>query len=348
MLRVRPITAADGDLLKTIAAESGTGFTSLPNDENLLERKIEQSISHLARDAGAPSSVTYLFVLEETDSGEVLGTCGITSAVGLDAPWYHYHIGTIVHASHQLGVYNEFRTLYLCNDYTGSSELCSLYLRPAYRGSGGGGLLSRARFLFMAEHRQRFADRLIAEMRGFTDQHDSNPFWEGLGQHFFSMHYQQADFLTGSGNKVVIAELMPKHPIYIHLLPPEAQAIIGRVHPNTEPACRLLKAQGFRFENYVDIFDAGPTLAARPDEVDAIRRSRRVEVVVNSAPAPEEARTYLVSNTGCTGFRCVQAPLQPTLNRVRLTPALAAALEVETGAQVRLVSLPRPGESRSI
>ncbi|MBV0933214.1 arginine N-succinyltransferase [Marinobacterium weihaiense] len=340
MLRVRPLTAADGALLKAIAAESGTGFTSLPDDDALLERKIEQSIHALHRPAEGPSPVTYLFVLENSDTGEVLGTAGITSAVGLDAPWYHYHIGTIVHASHQLGIHNEFRTLYLCNDYTGSSELCSLYLRPAHRGGGGGGLLSRARFLFMAEHRQRFADRIIAEMRGFTDQHDSNPFWEGLGQHFFAMQYRQADFLTGSGNKVVIAELMPKHPIYIHLLPPEAQAVIGQVHPNTEPARRLLQAQGFRFENYVDIFDAGPTLAARPEEVDAIRRSRRVEVVIDPTPAPEDVRPCLISNTGCSDFRCIQARVQPTLNRVRLTPALAEALAVTAGDPVRLVSLP--------
>ncbi|MBR9827514.1 MAG: arginine N-succinyltransferase [Oceanospirillales bacterium] len=340
MLRVRPITAADSGLLEAIAVESGTGFTSLPDDAALLKHKIEQSIHYLHQAVSTPSPVTYLFVLEDTESGEVLGTCGITSAVGLDAPWYHYHVGTIVHASHQLGIYNEFRTLYLCNDYTGSSELCSLYLRPAHRGGGGGGLLSRSRFLFMAEHRQRFSDRIIAEMRGFTDQHDSNPFWEGLGQHFFSMHYQQADFLTGSGNKVVIAELMPKHPIYIHLLPAEAQAVIGRVHPDTEPACRLLKAQGFRYEHYVDIFDAGPTLAARPDEVDAIRRSRRVEVVIDAVPAPKDARTYLVSNTGCSGFRCIQAALQPTLNKVRLSAEMAAALEVKAGDPVRLVSLP--------
>lgn len=343
MLRVRPITAADAGVLRTIAAESGPGFTSLPANAELLARKIAQSSEHLARDDSLPLPVTYLFVLEDSDSGEVLGTSGITAAVGLDVPWYHYHIGTIVHASHQLGIRNEFRTLYLCNDYTGSSELCSLYLRPACRGSGGGGLLSRARFLFMAEHRRRFADRIIAEMRGFTDQHDSNPFWEGLGQHFFSMHYQQADFLTGSGNKVVIAELMPKHPIYIHLLPPDAQAVIGQVHPGTEPACRLLRAQGFRFENYVDIFDAGPTLAARPDEVDAIRRSRRVEVVIDPAPVPADARQHLIANTRSLGFRCVQAALQPTLTRVRLTPDLAAALEVEAGDPVRLVSLPPTG-----
>ncbi|MDY6890536.1 MAG: arginine N-succinyltransferase [Pseudomonadota bacterium] len=340
MLRIRPIEMDHLALLKTIAAESGTGFTSLPNDAELLAHKIERSIEALRCPEQKPQPATYLFVMEQTDSGEVLGTCGITAAVGLDAPWYHYHIGTIVHASHQFQIHNEFKTLYLCNDYTGSSELCSLFLRPGFRGRGGGGLLARARFLFMAEHPHRFADRIIAEMRGFTDQHDSNPFWEGLGQHFFSMRYQQADFLTGSGNKVVIAELMPKHPIYIHLLPAQARAVIGQVHPNTEPACHLLRSEGFRYENYVDIFDAGPTLAARPEDVRAIRRSRRVEAVIDPAPAGTKARDYLISNTRCEGFRCTQARLDPGLQRVRISPELAACLEVETGEAVRLVSLP--------
>lgn len=344
MLRVRPIASTDDTLLHQIARESGPGFTSLPDNHDLLVSKLEQAVSAF-RSAPEPAPLTYLFVLEDTETGEVLGTSGITAAVGLDAPWYHYHIGTIVHASHQLGIYNEFRTLYLCNDYTGSSELCSLFLRPDFRGRGGGGLLSRARFLFIAQHRARFADRIIAEMRGFTDQDDSNPFWEGLGQHFFSMHYREADFLTGSGNKVVIAELMPKHPIYIHLLPPAAQAIIGEVHPNTRPACKLLKAQGFRFEDYVDIFDAGPTLAARPDEVHAIARSRTLEVVIDDQAVPEGARSYLVSNTQCVDFRCTQARLQPGRRRVALTSEVAACLEVQTGDRVRLVSLPAVTES---
>lgn len=340
MLRIRPIAQDDLDLLLQVAVESGTGFTSVPNDPAVLARKIQQSVEALRHSEQTPLPVTYLFVMEETDSGDVLGTCGITAAVGLDAPWYHYHIGTIVHASHQFNIHNEFQTLYLCNDYTGSSELCSLFLRPEFRGCGGGSLLSRARFLFMAEHPERFADRVIAEMRGFTDQHDRNPFWEGLGQHFFSMQYQQADFLTGSGNKVVIAELMPKHPIYIHLLPPEAQAVIGKVHPNTEPACSLLRSEGFRYENYVDIFDAGPTLAARPDDIRAISRSRRVEVVIDDSPVPPDARDYLISNTRCQGFRCAQARLNPSLNRVRISTELATCLGVSAGEPVRLVSLP--------
>ncbi len=344
MLRVRPIALTDEALLHQIAQESGPGFTSLPDNSQVLHAKLTQSVSAFASPAEVAPH-TYLFVMEDTSTGEVLGISGVTAAVGLDAPWYHYHLGTIVHASHQLGIYNEFRTLYLCNDYTGSSELCSLFLRPDFRGRGGGSLLSRSRFLFIAQHRKRFSDRIIAEMRGFTDQDDSNPFWEGLGQHFFSMHYREADFLTGSGNKVVIAELMPKHPIYIHLLPEAAQAIIGEVHPNTRPACQLLKAEGFRFEDYVDIFDAGPTLAARPEEVRAIARSRTREVVISDQAPPDNAPSYLVSNTRCEGFRCTLVPLQPERKQVALTPEVAECLEVSAGDRVRLVNLPAATES---
>ena len=78
------------------------------------------------------SYYAYLFVLEDCTTGAVAGTCGIAPAVGLDAPFYHYHVGTLVHSSRELGVYNEFKTLNLCNDYTGSTELCTLFLRPDY------------------------------------------------------------------------------------------------------------------------------------------------------------------------------------------------------------------------
>ena len=128
MFRVRPIEHRDFDTLHAIAVESGAGFTSLPDDPALLRRKIENSIETLARPDTAPGPETYLFVLEATDSGEVVGTCGITAAVGLDMPFYHYHVGTLVHSSRELEIYNEFKVLNLCNDYTGSSELCTLYL----------------------------------------------------------------------------------------------------------------------------------------------------------------------------------------------------------------------------
>jgi arginine/ornithine N-succinyltransferase beta subunit len=34
--------------------------------------------------------------------------------------------------------------------------------------------------------------------------------------------------------------------------------VIGQVHPDTEPALAMLKSEGFSYQGYVDIFDAGP------------------------------------------------------------------------------------------
>ncbi|WP_027853406.1 arginine N-succinyltransferase [Marinobacterium litorale] len=339
MFRVRPIEHRDFDTLHAIAVESGAGFTSLPDDPTLLRRKIENSIETLARPDTAPGPETYLFVLEATDSGEVVGTCGITAAVGLDMPFYHYHVGTLVHSSRELEIYNEFKVLNLCNDYTGSSELCTLYLRPDVRQGGLGRLLSKSRFLFIAQHPGRFDDRVIAEMRGFTDESGSNPFWEGLGRRFFSMDYDRADYLTGSGNKVFVAELMPRHSIYIHLLPESAQAIIGRVHPNTEPACRMLESEGFRFEDYIDIFDAGPTLAARRSDIRAIRDCHTYEVKISTAGQAEPGPLYLVANGRTLGFRCISAQVQLGAKQVSLSPTEARALEITEGDRVACVPL---------
>ncbi|MBR9884598.1 arginine N-succinyltransferase [Marinobacterium lacunae] len=342
MFVIRPIEYRDLDLLQQIAVESGPGFTSLPDNPDFLADKVRVSVETLRNPRAQPGPETYLFVLEDPESGEVAGTCGIASAVGLDTPFYHYHLSTVVHSSRELDVYNEFKTLNLCNDYTGSSELCTLYLRPQYRQSGVGTLLSKCRFLFIAEHPRRFNDRVIAEMRGFTDSHHTNPFWEGLGRHFFSMDYDKADYLTGAGNKVFIAELMPKHSIYIHLLPKDAQEVIGRVHPNTEAAYRMLEMEGFRFESYIDIFDAGPTLAARQGDIRAITQSRRLRISVQDQSAPEGSQRFLVANTRTTGFRCTTAQLKPNRGQVVLTPSLAQALHVSDGDQVRAVALSTP------
>ena len=66
-------------------------------------------------------------------------------------PWYNYHVGTLVHASRQLGVYTSAPTLFLANDHTGHTELCSLFLDQAFRQGKNGVLLAKCRLLFIAE-----------------------------------------------------------------------------------------------------------------------------------------------------------------------------------------------------
>lgn len=336
---IRPIKRSDLDRLYEMAQQSGTGFTSLPSNLTLLENKIIASEKAFKRATADPLGDSYLFVLEEAQHNRVIGVCGIEAAVGLREPFYHYRIGTVVHASRELGVHNRFKTLYLCNDYTGCTEVCTLYLDPEYRQENNGALLSRCRFLFIAQFRERFATKIIAEMRGVSDAQGQSPFWEGLGKHFFSMPFSEADYLTGIGNKVFIAELMPKHSIYIHLLPEAARQVIGQVHDNTVPARKMLESEGFRYEEYIDIFDGGPTLACKTKDIRLIRKSHYAEVY--SATNQPHGSAYLISNTSRQRFRCAVVYATPSEGKIPLSAELAQQLQVGAGNRVRIVPLKR-------
>lgn len=333
---VRPIAPGDLDALLDLARGAGTGFTSLPPVREVLQHKIERSLASFAADVDAPGHERYMFVLD-TGDGAIAGCCAIEAACGLDEPFYNYHVGLTVQASPALNVYKRLPTLYLSNDLTGSTVLCSLYLRRDARHSHHGTLLSKSRFLFMAAFPHRFADKVIAEMRGVSDAAGRSPFWEGLGRHFFSIEYGDAEHVVGQGNKAVIAELMPKHPIYTVLLPPEAQGVLGQVHPETAPALRFLEQERFRYQGYIDIFDGGPAVEAPLQAIRSVRRSHHA-TVVDGAPA-RDALPHLVANERLDGFRCALAELAPGADGASLPPPVAAALGVTPGARVRVCPL---------
>lgn len=338
MMIIRPIRAADFPALYEMAVESGHGFTSLPVNDELLQRKINRSERTFEKEVTAPKDEGYLFVLEDTNTGEICGTSAIEAAVGLDDAFYNYHLGKVVHTSRALNVYKTVDILTLCNDYTGATELCTLFLREHRREKNNGKMLSRFRFLFMAEFRQRFSDRIIAEMRGVSDDDGRSPFWQWLQDHFFSVDFPTADYLTGIGQKVFIAELMPKYPIYVSLLSKEAQAVIGQVHEKTRPALQLLQSEGFSTTGYVDIFDAGPTVEAKLEHIRTARNSRRLRVRVSDVSG---GQPYLICNTDLQNFRASWSHLHVSENaeEVNLPADLATGLQVQDGDWVRLARL---------
>jgi arginine N-succinyltransferase len=326
-----------------LTERTGAGLTSLPADRERLGERIDRSLASFAGQS-TRADECYVFVLVDSNDARVVGICAIEAAVGLDEPWYNYHVGTIVHASRALDVYTVAPTLFLGNDHTGSSELCSLFLDHAYRRRHNGALLAKSRLLFIAEHRERFAPKVIAEMRGRLDADGRSPFWEGLGRHFFAMEYSTADYLTGIGQKSFIAELMPRHPVYVNLLPEAARTAIGEVHRDTEPARKLLEQEGFRYENYVDIFDAGPTLECFRDDINAVRRSDvRAVALGETDPVPDnpvDSVAWLVSNRKFAEFRAlVVAAPRRIADRFPLLPYTAAQLGVGEGDLVRVVPL---------
>ena len=336
MLVIRPITEADFPALMRCAKESGHGFTSLPVNDELLRGKISHSVESFNQEVSTPGTEGYLMVAEDTETGEVVGTTAIEAAIGLDVPFYNYHVSKVVHSSRKLGVYNVVELLTPGNDYTGCTEVCTLFLLPEWRQGGNGRLLSKCRFLLMGEHPQRFARAVIAEMRGVSDDDGHSPFWEWLRDHFFSIEFTHADYLAGLGQKGFIADLMPRLPIYVSLLSKEAQEVIGKVHEKTRPALRLLEKEGFSYRGYTAIFDAGPVVECDLANIESVRHALRCPVEIAEHTSSNE---YLISNTEFRHFRAVagKAAVDAERNRARISSEVAEALQVSDGDYIRLI-----------
>ena len=336
MLVVRAITANDLDALIEMANKVGSGMTTLKPDRNMLGHRIGVACASFAATI-PPEQRDYMFVLEDTASGVLAGVCAIKAAVGLEEPFYNYRIGTLVHSSRELNVFSRMETLYLSNDLTGATELCTLFLHPDYRTGNNGRLLSKCRFMFMAQFPQLLTAKVIAEMRGYQADDGSSPFYEGLGRHFFKMDFDHVDDLTALGKKSFIAELMPRQPMYVEYLPQAARAVIGKVHRSTEPARRLLEQEGMHFEGFVDIFDAGPVLQARVSELRALRDSKLA--MVDASALSGEPETLMVSNTALNDFRVILTQTSPVDSKIALSEQELALLHCQNGEPVRTLAL---------
>ncbi|GGY98088.1 arginine N-succinyltransferase [Pseudoduganella plicata] len=342
MLVVRAINENDLDALYSMATQVGTGMTTLKPDMKMLGERLAIACASFAETI-PPEERDYMFVMEDLSNGRIAGVCAIKAAVGLTEPFYNYRIGTLVHSSRELNVFTKMDTLYLSNDLTGASELCSLFLHPDYRQGHNGKLLSKSRFLFIAQFPHLFTQKIIAEMRGYQAEDGTSPFYEGLGRHFFKMDFHHVDDLTALGKKSFIAELMPRQPLYIDYLPQEAQDVVGQVHKSTAPARRLLEQEGMHYEGYVDIFDAGPVLQARVSELRAIRDSDLVVVALDTdmthACAPAHAEPTLVSNTILKDFRMIVTQATPVNGAIDLSTTDQQLLRCHAGDTVRTLPL---------
>jgi arginine N-succinyltransferase len=338
MVVIRPVELDDLDDLVELAKGTGFGLTTLPQDRYVLRRRIATSQEGFASEAIGPAGETCLFVLEDLDAKKVVGTAGVVSAVGLTEPFYTYNLETTVIQSKMLKLRKEIQILHMMAERNGPAEIGSLFLHPAYRRDRNGRLLSLSRFLFVAEQPQRFEGTLIAEMRGVIDDKGNSPFWDALGRHFFNMDFPEADKLI-LVDKQFIADLMPPWPIYVCLLPPEAREVIGKVHMETKPAIRLLEEEGFAFNGRIDIFEGGPVVGCRRDDIRTIRDSIRATVTA-VVDDPFDGEMMLISNARHE-FRACKATIQALDDpaQVRLAAPVAKALQVEPGQAIRYAPL---------
>ena len=147
-------------------------------------------------------------------------------------------------------------------DLDGEAEIGMLFIDPNMRSGALGTLAARSRYLLIAAHRDWFGRRVMAELRGWLDAEGRSPVWEATGRHFYDMDFHEADRTGALTGNQFIADLGPRYPLYLSLLPAAAQVALGQPHDDGRPAFDMLVAEGFHAGDYVDIFDGGPTLVA--------------------------------------------------------------------------------------
>jgi arginine N-succinyltransferase len=293
--RIRPARNDDFQALYEMAKLTGGGFTNLPPDKGALIAKLARSDDAFSRTEGDPNGDLFVFMLENADTKEIRGTCQVFSRVGMVEPFYSYRVSTMTQTSPELGKTFRAEMLSLCTDFEGSSEVGGLFLHPNERAGGLGVLLARSRYLFIKRHRERFADEVLAELRGVIDEAGGSPFWDAIAGRFFGINFQEADAFNGAHGTRFIADLMPKTPIYTAMLPENARAIMSVPHPSGRAAMRMLEQEGFSGEGYVDIFDGGPTMSVKTDNIRTIREAQTLTVSAIEEDAPGNRKMMLAT-----------------------------------------------------
>jgi len=329
--RIRPARPDDYSAIYKMAKLTGGGFTNLPPDKATLVAKLERSAESFARDSDDQRGDLYVFVMEDPKSGKIRGTCQVFGQVGVKQPFYSYHLNTLTQTSPELGKTFRNQMLTLTTDLEGSSEVGGLFLHPECRAGGLGALLARSRYLFIKMHRGRFGDRTLAELRGVMDETGNAPFWDALAGKFFGMTFPEADEFNAVHGTQFIADLMPRTPIYVALLPDTAKAVMGLPHPSGRAALRMLESEGFVFDRYIDIFDGGPTVTAPTDQIRTVRDSKSTKI----AEIGEGGTERVMIAAGQLGdFRACCASVASGPDGLALDQEAADLLEVEVGDPV--------------
>jgi arginine N-succinyltransferase len=314
---------------KQLREIAGAGFTSLMVDDKALVDRLALSQRSFSTEIDSPGAERYFIALEHIETGVLAGCCGVKATIGKMPPFFNFRLIHEAQSSAVVGQRFDLGVLIGVNDFTGCTEVGSLFVRPEHRAAGIGRALAQTRYMLMACAPQRFNARVVSELRGVVSPEGVSPFWEAVGRHFFRMDFAEADRLSATTDNQFILDLMPQHPVYVDLLPEDARAVIGKCHKDGEGAQRLLEWEGFSFSNVVDIFDAGPLMAVSRDQIRTLREARlvRLEAGANLSGA----RRALVAVPRVADFRCVSARASITQGVVQVEPATLAALRLNAG-----------------
>lgn len=339
---IRAARLSDIDQMMNLSTMMGEGMTSMPHDLSSWEKKLQATEASFSGEVEQRGNEIFQLVLVDEHNGQVMGTCAIFAAVGMSHTFYSYKVSRNIMRSAELGITADTRVLHLVNDFTGMTELASLFLQQEYRGNKdypeAGRFLSCCRYLMLYDFRDHFSEHVFAEIRGWIDENGISPFWNAIGQHFFDLPFTEADFMSAVNGTQFIADLMPKDPIHINLLSKEAQEVVAKPNQYSIPALKMLENEGFHHNNYIDIFDGGPTIQCKLDQIESVRLAKVCQVSSKQSESKNQ-QACLVSNRKLDNYRIVMAEASLDDDELYLTSDQLDQLCIDANAEVSRIPL---------
>jgi len=272
-MRFRPARQTDAEAVFGLTQTADAGMTTIPRSLAEVYEALDQTERFMN---GHSEAHKVLFVAYQSD--QLLGISALIPRLGWDRPFYSFKKAQFSRQSAHPPLRVTYTTLQLSSDFDGCTELATLFLAPQARGTGASRLLSLGRLAFIQNHRNRFSDRLMADIRGWSEPNKEPPFWTHLASKFIDLDFDTADRLSAQ-HGIFIDQLLPTVPLFLNLLPPEAVAVVSKPNDQSAPALALLRGVGFEMTDLCDVFDAGPSMACRTDQTLVARTCQKLSPV---------------------------------------------------------------------
>jgi arginine N-succinyltransferase len=318
---------------------------NMPTTAREMEETLKRSVRSFRGQIRERARAVYMFCAEDLQTGRIAGASMIIAKHGTpESPHYFLQVDSDERYSHTLRKMFRHTFLRLRHSMDGPTEVGGLIVDPEMRRLPAkvGKQLSWVRFLYMAKHRGRFENRVIAEILPPLSSDHGNRFWDHYGGRMTGLSFREADRLS-TRDKEFIRALFPDAPLYTFLLPDDVRASLGAVGEQSRGAVHLLEQAGLRFLDQIDPFDAGPYYGAMVADLEPVKALRSYRVVPGKVPMSEGSqRTFLVSREDSAGgFRAVQVTTAvPEAGRLVLPAEAIEALGVREGKTVDAIPLP--------
>ena len=222
---------------------------NLPSKALAIEKKIHISQKSFDKTLD-PFKRNYLFVLEDRQKKQVIGSSQILSYFG-DERSLCYFLNPKT-ASLQIQLIKE-----------GQHQLGGLILSPKYRKSKAllGLQIGIARFLYIKQFPKDFSKKLEVSLTPPL-RNQSSDFWKETGELLIKKNYSLARLAFQKDRKKFFQAFPKKLILPLKSLSPLAKAGLNKVHPQTLPIYKGLLKRGFYKTQTYDLLDGGLYLEA--------------------------------------------------------------------------------------